>query len=58
MMQQKAMKQGRNVYGHNIKGVWPHLGNMPTPFLWSSALHPHAYEKDSPTNLHNTYSFN
>ena len=42
MVQQKAMKQGRNVYGisscdacskicpYNIEGVWSYLGDMPT----------------------------
>ena len=45
MFLQKAMKQGRNVYGisscnacsricpYNIQGVWSHsMGDMPTPF--------------------------
>ena len=52
MFLQKAMKQGRNVYGicscdacskicpYNIKGVWSHnMGDMPTPFLFLPHLH-------------------
>ena len=51
MFLQKAMKQGRNVHGIssfdacskswpcNIKGVWSHLGDMPTWFLCSVVLH-------------------
>ena len=49
MFLQKAMKQGRNVYGicscdacskicpYNIKWVWSHnMGDMPTPFLFTT----------------------
>ena len=43
------------IWPYNIEGVWPHLGDMPTPFLCSVELHPH--DEDRPTNLHN-YSFN
>ena len=51
MFLQKAMKQGRTVYGisscdacskicpYNIKGVWSDsMGDMPTPFLGSPRL--------------------
>ena len=45
MVQQKAVEQGRNVLGisscdacskirlYDIKGVWPNLGDVPTPFF-------------------------
>ena len=49
MFLQKAMKQGRNVYGisscdacskvcpYNIKRVWSHsMGDIPTPFLFTT----------------------